>query len=165
MRRKADSGLAPCNEQREETGQVWKVSGDRDISRFTPETIADPLRRIIGLQVARGREFGERVARAPHCFRRLLRAQLAAVPHDRRLRAVRRGAGGDSLDACDSRRRQRPSCVDLRADSVAVMDQYSSDRNASRSCSRSQINLTATDCTRPMLSPRRTFFHSNWLPW
>jgi len=49
--------------------------------------------------------------------------------------------------------------------SVAVMDQYSSARNASRSFSRSQISLTATDCTRPMLNPRRTFFHSNWLPW
>ena len=49
--------------------------------------------------------------------------------------------------------------------SVAVMVQYSSERKASRSRSRSQTSLTATDCTRPMLRPRRTFFHSNWLPW
>ena len=47
---------------------------------------------------------------------------------------------------------------------VAVIDQYSSERNASRSLSRSQISMSATDWTRPMLKPRRTFFQSSWLP-
>ena len=40
----------------------------------------------------------------------------------------------------------------------AVRDQYSRDSNAWISRSRSHIILTATDCTRPALNPRFTFF-------
>ena len=123
MRGKADSRLAADDEQREEPEKVWKVSGDRDVSRFAAETIADPLRRIIGLKIPRRREFSQRVARVPHRLGRLLRAELAAVPYDAWLRAVRGGASGNALDACDARRRQWPPCVDLRGDSVAVMNQ------------------------------------------
>ena len=43
----------------------------------------------------------------------------------------------------------------------ASMLQYSCDRNARISSSRSTIILTATDCTRPADSPRLTFFHRN----
>jgi hypothetical protein len=99
------------------------MSRDRDISRFAAQTIANPLRRIVRLQIAGRREFRERVARAPDRFRRLLRAQLAAVPHDRRPGVIRGGASGDALDACDPSRRQRPARVDLGADRFPVMSQ------------------------------------------
>ena len=49
--------------------------------------------------------------------------------------------------------------------SRASSDQYSSGRNASISFSRSQISRTATDCTRPADSPRRTFFQSSGEIW
>ena len=52
MLRKADPSLAARDEQREEAGQVWKVAGERDISRFAAQTIANPLRRIVRLQIA-----------------------------------------------------------------------------------------------------------------
>ena len=44
--------------------------------------------------------------------------------------------------------------------SSAVSFQYSSVVNASISRSRSTISRTATDCTRPALKPRVTFFPS-----
>ena len=44
-----------------------------------------------------------------------------------------------------------------------MIDQYSSDTNAWISRSRSVIMRTATDCTRPADSPRRTFFHNKGL--
>ena len=43
----------------------------------------------------------------------------------------------------------------------ATTVQYSSALNFRISFSRSTINLTATDCTRPAESPRATFFHKN----
>ncbi len=47
--------------------------------------------------------------------------------------------------------------------SLAVIVQYSSGTNAWISRSRSQISRTATDCTRPALSPLRTLRHSSGL--
>src|SRR3984885_14267099 len=46
------------------------------------------------------------------------------------------------------------------ASSIAWIDQYSTGTNARISNSRSTINRTATVCTRPADSPRRTLSHS-----
>src|SRR5699024_9078196 len=53
----------------------------------------------------------------------------------------------------------------LRVDflNFALIDQYSSGLNFFISSSRSQIIFKATDCTRPALKPRFTFFHNNGL--
>ena len=45
--------------------------------------------------------------------------------------------------------------------SVACSDQYSTGTNASISRSRSTMRRTATDCTRPAESPRRTLSQSS----
>ena len=50
-----------------------------------------------------------------------------------------------------------------RPSNCAVSDQYSTGSKARISRSRSQTRRTATDCTRPALKPRRTFFHSSGL--
>ncbi len=63
----------------------------------------------------------------------------ALVPSQRQMRAT--NGGGSAA-------RQSQSTV-----------QYSSGLNSPISRSRSQIIRTATDCTRPADSPRRTFFH------
>ena len=68
----------------DETGQMWKVTGDRDVTRFRPQSIVDPLRRIVWLDVARRSEFRQWIASTPECLSCLLRAQLAAVPDHRR---------------------------------------------------------------------------------
>ncbi len=49
--------------------------------------------------------------------------------------------------------------------SRAVTRQYSVGMNARISRSRSTISRTATDCTRPALRPRATFFQSSGETW
>ena len=51
----------------------------------------------------------------------------------------------------------------LRTGQPAKMFQYSSGTNFSISRSRSQTSFSATDCTRPALSPRRTLSQSSGL--
>ena len=65
-----------------------EVTRDEDVARFGAQAIAHPLGRIVRLEIARGRKFRERVACPPEGFRRLARAQLAAVPDHGRLDAA-----------------------------------------------------------------------------
>ena len=102
-------------------GRNGKVSGDRDVARFRAQAIADPLRRIVRLQIAAHREFRERVARAPEFLSGLLRAQLAAVPHHVRLGAEGRGFRGDARRAGETHRRQRTPRIFFRSYRDAVM--------------------------------------------
>src|SRR5205823_9604057 len=51
--RKIHARFAPADEQREKARQVRKVSDDRDVARLAAQPIADPLRRVVGLQIAR----------------------------------------------------------------------------------------------------------------
>lgn len=98
-----------------------KVTGDEDIARFRTKAIADPCGRIVWLQIARGRQFSERVARTPECFGRLLRAQLSAVPHHRGLHSARRCSRRDAIDVRTATLRERAAEIDVRPDSVAVV--------------------------------------------
>jgi len=50
--RKVGARLSARHEEREQPRQMRKVPGDRDVSRFPAKTIAKPLGRIVGLQVA-----------------------------------------------------------------------------------------------------------------
>ena len=50
---KINARFAAGHEQREQPRQMWKVAGDNDVAGFTMKAIAKPLRRIVGLQVAR----------------------------------------------------------------------------------------------------------------
>ena len=85
MRRKV---FGAAEQQRHQTRKMWKVAGDRDVSRFRAESITNPLRWIVRLHVARCSEFRQRIARTPERLGRLLRAQFAAVPDDERSRAA-----------------------------------------------------------------------------
>ena len=103
--------------------QVRKVSGDRDVARFAAQPIANPLRAD-----RRAADRAWRRAPPARCTRartpgRLLRAQLAAVPHHLRLRAhrpppSRRRASTPARPTADSGRRGSS-----RSDRVAVMHQ------------------------------------------
>ena len=101
---------------------MGEVSGNEDVARFAAQAIANPLRGIVRLQVARRRELRERVARASVGLSSLLCSQFAAMPDDSRLRTARRGLGRQTLDLRQSCRRQRPARVDLGANRHAVMN-------------------------------------------
>ena len=73
--------ILASDEKAEQFRQVHEMPGDQDVPRFTAYTIPDPLRRIIGLQIARRGKLREWIARPPERFGCLLRAELATVPH------------------------------------------------------------------------------------
>ena len=100
-----------------------EVTGDEHVAGFADEAIAYPLGRIVGLQIARRRQFRERVARAPERFGRLLRAQLAAVPDDRRPRTSLRRKVCEPVRVCPPDVGERTPGIDVRADGVAVVDE------------------------------------------
>ena len=98
-----------------------EVTGDQDVARFVPKTVADPVRRIVRLEILRRRKVRKWVARAPESVGRLPRAKLAAVPHDAGLRAPRRRFGGGALHGLPPFLRQRALGIDVRPDGVTVM--------------------------------------------
>lgn len=102
---------------------MGKVSGNQDVPRFPAQPIAQPRRRVVRLQVARGREFSERVASAAERFRRLTRAQLAAVPDDRGPRAASCRVLCRPLHGVAALLRERAPRIDFRPDRVAVMNE------------------------------------------
>ena len=95
LRKRGAAGAQP----REKAGEVRVVAGDEHIARLRAEAIAHPLGGILRLQIPRRGELRERIARAPERLRRLLCAELAAVPHDLGLYASRCGAGREALDS------------------------------------------------------------------
>jgi hypothetical protein len=99
------------------------VSRDQDVARLAEQPIAEPLRRIAGLQIASRREFCKRIARGPERLRRLPRSEFPAVPDDGRPRAARRSFGRQPIDLRASRPRQRPQRVDRFIDRFAVVNQ------------------------------------------
>jgi hypothetical protein len=90
---------------------------------FASQAIANPLRGIIRLEVARRRELRERVARAPVGFGRLLRAQLAAVQTTAGFAPRAAACDARRLDVGQSGRRQRPAAGQLRSDRDAVVNE------------------------------------------
>lgn len=75
-----------------------EVAGNKNVARFGPKSIADPQRRVIGLEILGGRELSQCVTRAPKGLGRLLRSELAAVPHDIRLGASSGGKRRETID-------------------------------------------------------------------
>ena len=99
------------------------VACNQEVARFADEAIAEPLRRVLRLQIARGGKFRQRIACAPEGFGGLLGAQLAAMPDHRGASAAPGGIGRHALDGFASASRQRTLRVDSRPDSVAVMNE------------------------------------------
>jgi hypothetical protein len=100
------------------------MAGDQQISRLAAQSIANPFRRVVRLQIARGRELRERIARAPEGFGGFFRAQFAAVPDDRRLHAARRRLGGKTLDGVPPPWRQWTPRIEFGSDRIAVMNEH-----------------------------------------
>ena len=98
------------------------VSRDEDVARFIFQSIADPLGRIVRLQIARRLQISQRVARAPERLGCLLRAQLSAVPDDGRFDATSCGLISQPLDLDASAIGQRAPRVDIRTNRFAMMD-------------------------------------------
>ena len=118
---------SPCfaagDEYREKPRQVRKVPRQQDIARFTSQAVAHPLRRIVWLQIPSGGQFRQCVAGPPEFLRGLPGAQLAAVPHDLRLRAAACRQSGNALDLGPPFGRERPSRIDLRPYSRSMMNE------------------------------------------
>jgi hypothetical protein len=102
---------------------MWKVTGYEDVSRFFAKSFANPFRRIVGLKITRRRQLCERVARAPERLGRLLRAQLAAVPHHGGLRPSRGSERGDPIDSGTASIRERTPEIDAGPERVTVVNQ------------------------------------------
>ena len=122
VRRKVRRVLFSFRERRQQSGKVREVSGDENVAGSTAETIVNPPRWVVRLKVARRREVGQGVARPPECFRRLFRAELAAVPDDGRLGAVFCSARGERFDGFPALIRQRPPRVDLGTNGFTVVN-------------------------------------------
>lgn len=99
------------------------MTGDEDVAGLATKPIANPLGRVFGLKVARRRERRQGVAGAPECLGALSGAELAAVPHYRRMRAARRGFGRETNDVFTTAFRKRTTRIDLGAKGIAVMDE------------------------------------------
>ena len=92
----------------------------------TAQAIANPLGRIFGLKVARRRKRCEGVAGAPERLGRLTGAKLAAVPHDGRARAARRGFGRETHDVLTALLGKRAPGIDIGSDRIAVVNEIRS---------------------------------------
>ena len=103
-------------QQREQPRQEREVSRDEHMPRLEPKSIAQPNRRVVGLQIAGGRELRQCIARAPEDLRRLFRAQLADVPDHVGARAASGSPVSDAHGGLRASRRQRPARVFLRSD-------------------------------------------------
>lgn len=99
------------------------MAGQQDVPLFAAQPVANPRRRVVRLQIARGGQFGERVAGTPEHVRCLPCAQLAAVPHDGRLGGPSRGIGGHSLHRLAPVHRERAARIDIGPGGVAVMNE------------------------------------------
>ena len=102
---------------------MGKVSGNQNVPRLVAQSIAHPPRRVVRLQVACRRKFSESIASPPERLSRLTCAQLAAVPDDRGARTAGRSVLRRSLDGLAALRRERAPRIDVRPDSVAVMNE------------------------------------------
>jgi hypothetical protein len=86
-----------AGEQRQQSREVWHVSGDQNAARFADETITYPLWRIVWQQSAFRGDRRERIACLPEGVGGLAGAQLAAVPDDIRLHTTLSGKDGEPL--------------------------------------------------------------------
>ena len=102
------------------------VTGDEDVARLAAQAIANPLGRVFRLKIAGRRERCKGVAGPPECLGRLTGAKLAAVPHQRRMRAAGRGFGRQPDNILTAPFRQRAPRIDLGPNRVAVMDEEES---------------------------------------
>ena len=119
---KIDPVFGCVEKHREQPTEVRKVSGDQNVAFFAAQSIADPLRGIVRLQIFRRGELRQRVAGVPQGIGCLARAQLTAVPDDVRPDTARGELRGDSLDLRPPTRRQRPPRIHVGPDCVAVMN-------------------------------------------
>src|SRR3954453_5857419 len=102
---------------------MWEVSGDGDVARLRAQPIANPLLRIVRLHILAHRKFRKGIAGAPEFLRRLLRAQLAAVPDDVWPGAEGGGFGRDARGVGEADGGQGAAGILLGADRDAVMYQ------------------------------------------
>ncbi len=98
------------------------MTGNQNIPRLASEPIAHPVGRVIRLQVARGRQFRQRVAGSPERLGRLPGAELTAVPYDRRPGAACGSLGRRIVNRRTADSGQRAPRIDIRTDGVAVMN-------------------------------------------
>ena len=115
--------LRPACEQRKKPRQMREVAGDQDVARLTDQLIAHPFGRVVRLQMPCGGEFRQRVARAPERFRRLFRAQFAAVPDGGGPDTALRREVREPIDARPANGRERPARIDVRTYRIAVMNE------------------------------------------
>ena len=122
------------HQERQQSRQMRVVSGDQDVARFAAQAIAQPRGWIFRLQISRRGELREGIARTPKRFSRLLRPQLAAVPHDGRFDTARRGELRETIDRFASPWRQRPARIDVRTNCFTMVDKNQAHRRILERC-------------------------------
>ncbi len=104
------------------------MSNEHDVKRLSDSprevhALENPFWRIIRLKTARRRKLRKRVAVPQESFCGLLRAQFPAVPDEGGFRNKVGGCLGKPVDFGAAARRERPRRIDVRSNSVAVVDE------------------------------------------
>ena len=120
--------VRPRHEKAQQPLDVRHVTDEHDVARiigrcFARKFLGYPVRRVIGLQATRCRDVSQCIAGTPERLGRLARAQLAAVPDDRRLGALLRCFLGQLLDAGRTAPRQWSLRVDARRHGLTVVNE------------------------------------------
>ncbi len=105
---------------------MGEVSGEQDVARFSNQPVSNPVRRIIGLNIAGRRELSQRIAGAPERLGRLLGAKLTAVPDHSRFGAARRRFSCETLDRGASVLRERALRIHVGTDGFSMVNEKES---------------------------------------
>jgi hypothetical protein len=144
------------------------VAGNQDVAGLAAQAIADPLRRVFGLKVARRLKRCEGVAGAPVRLGRLTGAKLAAVPDHRRVRPTRCGFRRKMNDVFTSLFRERATRVDVGADRVAVVNEIKdhNDQRRNRRARRKSLFCGFREfcAVRRVISERKLFRRRRYAP-
>ncbi len=112
----------------QEPRQVGHVARGEHVVFLGRQGLHEHLGVVVRSQASGSGERGEWVQHAPAGLRRLTRAELAAVPHDRGPGAVRGERFGHALGLREAEGRQGPQMIDLRRKGVGMMDQEETHR-------------------------------------
>ena len=148
-----------------------KVSGEHHVTRFACDRVDNPVGRVSRLKAACCRERRKWIADAPIGFRRLARAQFAAVPDHIGLDAADGGLLSEAVHFEAPAIRERPHRIHLRADRVSVVNEIQQGCQSSSWNGAISASVGCVSSSRPILMPCRVasnrstsrIARSNWL--
>ena len=129
------------------------MSGQHDVAGLAGNRVDDPACRVGGLKTARCGERRERIAKAPIRFRRLTRAQFAAVPDDVRLHPSRSSLLREHVHFKASAIRKRPHRIHIRADRISVVNEIQQGCQSSSWKGAISASVGCVSSSRPIFTP------------